>query len=403
MKLHKDLAKIVFLGLVLCLGIGTEMQANSLYSRFGIGILRPYAGASYFGQGNIGIASYSPIALQYLNPASLAFLKRTRFEGSFLYEQADVKIGSAEGKFSDSGFNTLHIGIPMTRGYALSFGLMPYSIISNNYEDIVEGSYRSELVGTGGLERAFLRLSGQIGKRFSYGAGLDVYFGRLERTWRVFYDDASYVRTEDITSTTAIGMGGHAGILLQVSEKISLGAVMTAPATLSTKRQEDYVFRTENSIIEGEMKLPFIQGYGVNYRPNEKVTVLADFEAGNWGSLDKDDILGAETTNTTRYGIGLEYAPSRKLYASLLKKMSYRIGFNAGNLPYLLDGKKIDEKFFTAGLTLPYNAFNSQLEIGMEYGKRGSQSEIGSEETVFRFVFGIASGEKWFNRPKGRK
>ncbi len=399
----QHLFRIINLSVLAGLLFTAQIEANSLYSKFGIGILRPYAGASYFGQGNIGVASYSPIALQYLNPASLAFLKRTRFEGSFLYEKADVKAGGATGKFTDSGFNTLHIGIPMTRGYAISFGLMPYSVVANIYEEVVEGSYRNELIGTGGLERGFLRFSGRIGSRFAYGAGLDVYFGRLEKTWRVFFENASYLRTEDITSTTAVGMGVHLGFLARISKILDFGAVIVGPTTLSTKTQVDYTFKNEASITEGEIRLPLIQTYGLNFHPNNKLILLADFEAGNWGSLKASNLLGAETTNTKRFGVGLEYAPSRKLYASLWKKMSYRIGFNVGNLPYLNNGKEINERFFTAGLTLPYNAFNSQLEMGIEYGKRGNESELGSEETIFRFVFGIASGEKWFNRPRGRK
>ncbi|KAA3662791.1 MAG: hypothetical protein DWQ10_01590, partial [Calditrichaeota bacterium] len=307
--------------MLLLLGFASNVYSNSLYSKFGIGLLRPYAGASYFGQGNIGIASYSPIALQYLNPASLSYLTRTRFEGSFLYEQADVKVGGVSGKFSDSGFNTLHIGVPMTKGYALGFGLMPYSIIANTYEEVVEGSYRSELEGTGGLERAFLRFSGMVGKKFAYGVGLDVYFGRLERTWRVYFDDASYVRTEDVTSTTAVGLSGHFGFLLQLHQKLSIAGIFNAPAVLNTKTQIDYIFRTENEISESKLKLPLIQGYGINYRPNEKLTLLADFENGSWGSLGKNDILGAETTNTNRLGAGIEYAPSRKISASGWKKM----------------------------------------------------------------------------------
>lgn len=402
MRLQRSYIGLIYF-LLLLMGFSQETFSNSLYSKYGIGILRPYAGASYFGQGNIGIAAYSPIALQYLNPAALAYLTRTRFEGSFLFERANVKLNNNTGKFSDSGFNTLHIGIPMADGYALGFGLMPYSIIAHTYEDVVDGEYRSELEGTGGLERAFFRLSGMIGKKFAYGAGFDVYFGRLERTWRVYFDNATYNKTEDVTSTTAVGMSGHVGFLIELHQKLHIAGMINAPASLNTKTQTDYVFRTENDITEGEIKLPLTQGYGLNFKPNSRFTLLADFEASNWGSLAASEILGAKTTDTKRYGVGIEFVPSRKFNESVWKKMSYRLGFNMGNLPYLVAGEKVNEKFVNAGLTLPYNAFNSQMEIGLEYGKRGDANQIGSEENIIRFIFGIASGEKWFVRPERRR
>lgn len=383
---------------------GSSLSANSYFSKYGLGLSRQFAGSAYLGAGNAGVAAFSPLVLQYYNPAAISYLTRTRFEGTFLYEKAEVTTSNSSGKISDSGFNTIHIGIPMTRGYALSFGLMPYSVLNYRFESQgTDSLYTSKLTGSGGIERGFLRLAGRIGNRVAWGAGMDVYFGRLEHTWNVAFVGTNFRNTDDVTSISAVGMGAHFGTLVHVNEKISVGAVWTSPTSLSIKKQVDYAFRTENDISEGTAKTPFVQEYGLNFRPSPSVMVLADISMANWGSVSTKDALGANTTNTFRYAAGIDVNPSKKLYDSFFKKVSYKLGFNAGTLPFLdVKGEKVQEQYVTAGISIPYNAFNSMLDMSFEYGTRGTLDKNIAEEKVFRFVFGIASGERWFVRPKGR-
>ena len=386
-----------------CMSIPAEGISGSIFSRSGIGLLRYSRSAMTFGMGGVGIASVSRNSLPYLNPAGLSFINLTRFEGSFLYEKTDVSFTNDSGRYTRAHFNSFQVAFPVKSGYGIGIGLLPYSDVSYSLSRTVafpEDEATESLTGTGGLEHGIIHFGGKVTSWLAIGAGLDVYFGRIEKTWRVFFEEGSvYENTRDEVSSYMSGVGGHAGLILKISKKINGGAVFYFPANLDLETKTEFRFGEESNTINSKLKLPLSHGYGLNFTPHTRFQAGVDIFFRSWSRIEPEDFLSQKMKNTRRLGLGFSYKPSNDLLAGLFSRMSYRFGFSSSTLPFANNSaEQIQENLFSFGFTLPFNLNISKVDFGFEYGKRGSIDKNLAEETVFRFQVGVTGGEKWFIR-----
>jgi hypothetical protein len=63
-----------------------------------------------------------------------------------------------------------------------------------------------------------------------------------------------------------------------------------------------------------------------------------------------------------------------------------------------IDGSTVWEKFLTSGISIPFNDYNTRIDIGFEGGIRSSASKKIGSETIFRVYIGLVGSEKWFER-----
>lgn len=390
---------IAFLLLMLC---ANHAIAGSIFSRRGIGLLRYSPNTIAMGMGGVGIASISNSALPYLNPASLSSFNLTRFEGSLYFENADVSFSGDEARFSRATFNSFQIVFPIKSGYGLGIGLQPYSEVSYKLSrdvDFPETSAVESINGTGGLERGFIQLGGRVGNWLAFGAGFDVYFGRIERTWRLIFDSSEYNNSVDEVSSYINGVGGNVGLIFKLGKYVDAGAVFYFPANLENETKTKFNFEDESEKRRSTVNLPFSHGYGINFIPNSRFQAGFDLFFQSWSAISPEEFLASKTDDTYRLGLGVSYKPSNDPLSGFFSKLTYRMGFHTSTLPYLTENdEKLRESLFSFGFSIPFNFNISNLDFGMEYGKRGSIDLGGAEETVFRFIIGVTGGEKWFIR-----
>jgi hypothetical protein len=390
---------IAFLLLMLC---ANHAFASSIFSRRSIGLLRYSPSTISMGMGGVGIATISSSALPYLNPAGLSSFNLTRFEGSFYFENADVSFSGDEARFSRATFNSFQAVFPIKTGYALGIGLIPFSDVSYKISrdvDFPETSAVESISGTGGLERGFIQLGGRIGNWLAFGAGFDVYFGRIERTWRLIFDSSEYNHSIDEISSYIDGVGGHAGFIFKLGKYVDAGTVFYFPASLKAETKTKFNFNDESEKKMSTVKLPFSHGYGVNFNPNSRFQAGFDLFFQSWSAISPEEFFASKTDDTYRLGMGVSYKPSNDPLAGFFSKITYRMGFHTSTLPYLTgNDEQLRESLFSFGFSLPFNFNISKIDFGMEYGIRGSIDINGAEETVFRFVIGVTGGERWFVR-----
>lgn len=380
-------------------------DAGSIFSRSGIGLIRYGAGASTFGMGGIGITGINQNTLPYLNPAGLAFFNLTRFEGSFSYENAAVDFPDDEARFVRAVFNSFQAVFPVKSGYSLGVGLQPYSDVSFTLSRSVEFSEETAtetLSGSGGLQRGFIQFGGRLASWLAAGAALDVYFGNIRKTWRVFFAEGSaYANTRVQMSSYLAGVGAHTGILVRVARWLETGAVVYFPATLERRLKVTPTFNTGDVMAEvsGHVRLPLSWGYGVTFEPNPRFQAGIELFFQRWSDVDPDEFFSIQPVNTSRIASGLSYLPSTDPLAGFFSHLIYKLGFNTTTLPYT-DGtnEQIRETVFGLGVGIPFNFNISRLDLGIEYGWRGDIDRQGAKETVLRMVVGITGGEKWFVR-----
>ncbi len=384
----------------------SSASASSIYSRFGIGLVQHFSLSRTIGMGGVGIATLSSSALPYMNSAALPYITGTRFDGSLRYENANINFPNNEGSLANASFNSFQVVFPVKKGYGLGIGLQPYSVVSFRISQEVEfpgstSTATESLTGIGGLQRGFVHFGGTLGKHFSYGAGMNVFFGGVEKTWRVIPTDDSFSPTRDITNSHIRGLGWNTGLVFRANNHISLGAVFQFPTSLGTRTRVEYATGRITPEVTSDTKLPFSHGYGFYLVPTTKWRFGGEVYLQNWSDVESQEIFESTTVNTRRISAGFGYTPSNKPFSGFFERMTYSAGLILAKLPYTETGasvNEIQERLLTLGMAVPFNANRGKLDFGIAIGKRGSLDKNSAEETIFQFTAAVTGGEIWFIR-----
>lgn len=387
----------------------TGAWANSLYSRLGVGLVHMRDGARAIGMGNASLAVADGLSVYHLNPATLAGIALTRLQTEFAYETADVRVNDTTGRFRDATFNGMSLLLPVKKGYSLALGLEPYSRVAftlNQLGTNANGGYEEIYSGSGGIDQAYLALAGTLGSPeasppaagLHYGVVADFYFGRIQRSWRVNFNNGELQSTEDEVGAYYRGFGYHAG-LQWFNPRWQLGCAVRPPVDLDVETRIEYLFGGKSEVIKTQATLPLWIGVGVGFQPNSKWQFAADYRVQRWRDVEPRKSLGATLTNSQQFGAGLEWVPSRNPLDNYLKRIAFRAGATFSRLPYQDPaGRDVAERVVTAGLGLPYRRGHSRLDVAIEYGKRGDLIDNPAEETIFRFSISASAAERWFVR-----
>ena len=160
-----------------------------------------------------------------------------------------------------------------------------------------------------------------------------------------------------------------------------------------------------NSVDTGSSYIPNLMGFGLSVVFNDKLTIAFDYALTDW---TKFKLLGKESNLAKRiqYAGGMEYIPDYKSVNSLKKIMRYRMGFKYLNSRLIVNNEQLSEYGITFGVGVPIikSQSRSMLNIGMEYGLRGTESNSLSREQYTNFVVGFLltphKFDRWFVKRK---
>ena len=119
-----------------------QQATSSPYSFYGIGDVKFKGTAENRAMGGLTIFSDS-IHLNFQNPASYPALKYTTFSIGGSYLTTKLKTSSQEENARRSAMDYLAVGIPMGK-LGAGFGLMPYSSVGYNIQNIIVGPPQEE-------------------------------------------------------------------------------------------------------------------------------------------------------------------------------------------------------------------------------------------------------------------
>jgi hypothetical protein len=72
-----------------------------------------------------------------------------------------------------------------------------------------------------------------------------------------------------------------------------------------------------------------------------------------------------------------------------------RVGFSFEQTQYVFNGKGIDQYSLYTGFSLPLD-FDNTLDVGFQYGKRGTKENNLLSENFYKFSITLSIGELWF-------
>ena len=412
-------------------------QENSPYSRYGVGNLLPAGNIANRSMGGISAGVTDAATINTVNPATYGNLVLTTLDIGIEYDGRTINSTNPVGTFkSNNGIiSYLQVGFPLLYGnkkalknrigWGLTFGLKPITRINykiSNLGSISNDTTNTIYEGNGGVNEAFIGTAVKI-KNFSIGFNSGYLFGSKDYNTKLSLanDSADYFYSSNYETTTRFG-GVFLDAGMQYAIKIKDGYIRLG-AYGNLKRQynatkddlrETFSYNTsgatdkidsvyENAGQKGKVILPSTIGAGFTI---EKPHVLlgADFESTNWDAYrffgQKDFVK-----NSWLGKFGIQYFPSPAGSAKYFNNVRYRAGFSFGN-DYIDVDNSMPIYTVSLGGTFPlklrhsfYDNQYSFMNLSLEYGKRGNNSNIIKENT-FRVGLGFSLSDIWFRREK---
>ncbi len=411
---------------MLGMNINAQTGINSPYSRYGLGQLYgENLNTINMSMGGLSLGIHNSSALNPANPASYASLDSLAFlfEIGVAGNTTTLKTTQLSENGYDATLSYIFAGFPITRWWRSGIGIMPYSKIGYNIEVTVEVPDFSNVVhsfsGDGGLNQIFFGNGFKVNEKLRLGIDISYLFGQSTRSSMVYYPDSVFIFGTKVESRVRGGdfildYGLQYDINLNNTTTATIGLTYANKFNLKAKR--NFLSKTIVGGFNGEVE---VVKDTIEYRPDEKGTIVvpqrlgvgfaikkedrwlvgADFEWQNWkefGAFDISDTL----SNSFRIAVGGEFRPKHSNISSLFKRMTYRTGIRYNKSYLNFDGTPINEFGISFGLGFPMKKSKTEVDLGFEFGRRGTTNNNLVQENFINIFLGISIREQWFHKRK---
>ncbi|MGE5314117.1 MAG: hypothetical protein ACM3Q4_05445 [Acidobacteriota bacterium] len=385
---------------------------GSAYSRYGVGEPSVFSTSRAAALGATGLALAAEGYINQDNPATLGTVTRTLFNGGYQYRGYGATDGTTSSYLNSGGFLNASFAFPVYKPYGIVFAL-GFSPVTNvgYYFNLKEthpraGTIEQSFDGRGGLSALRMSLSYAPAADLYFGMTADYAFGTIRAEQALNYPNSTFfasqvTRTSSIHGFTFRGGALYTGIDralgLSTTKHLSLGLTVLAGGSLSTNEEDLIHLSTVDTTVlrpDGTVKIPVGAGFGLAYQNAGKV-YTADVQMQQWGDFTRSGVHPSELQNSLRAGAGIEWMPSRDFTASYWQQTAYRLGAYAQKTNVYLNGASINEYFATAGIGLPLGN-DARVNLGLEYGIRGTTSSSLIKNNIIRFTLSISAGDVWF-------
>ena len=388
-------------------------SGGSTYSRIGFGEFNYNFSARRAGLGGLGYSIVDKDFLSYTNPAGWNQLESTRFEAGYLVDAGNFSDKSNSAFYSNSYFNGMIFGFPISRDYGVTFtgGIVPYSNVkydvTENVDSILVSPHTASYSGTGGMSRLFFGTSLRMFNDFSIGAALDYYNGESKNSTTISFSSTSTFK--DIENTRDIsyhGIGFTAGIISgDLSNLLSINFVKDWRIGISYSSKVDMSADSANvysttigsyNESTGSLKanLPARIGIGTSFKFDKNYLFTLDYMSQSMEDFTWDGKKSISLQNANKLSFGMEYRPDYNENGFWNQTM-LRAGISYEKTPYKVSGYSVDQLSLTAGVSLPLS-YGNTIDHGFQYSKRGTQDFSLVKENLYRFNVAISIGELWF-------
>ncbi|RYU78734.1 outer membrane protein transport protein [Hymenobacter persicinus] len=414
---------------------------NSPYSRVGFGdFTGNVGGVRQQGMGGVGLAAPNTVNVNELNPAMLAYVTRTTYEAGFSALFRRLHTVSQSNRSGSASLSYLALAVPLSKNWGAAAGLKPYTSVdyeANTVKTIATDPNKASVLtqerGKGGLSEAYLSQGYRIGKNFSLGATASYVFGSIDLSTGTSVFTSADLAT-DITKVVRLehlhysdfAFRGAAHYRGKINDKLNynLAGVYSFQTDLSGTRSLTQRRETANGFeIErfdefvdrkGKAIVPALTQLGVSFDNNKSWSVNVDAAHQQWSKYQPFTNSSATTTatlkNTVRIGVGGEYTPDASSVDNYFKRVSYRVGLTAAQMPYQPNGQTLYDRAVSWGFSFPLPTATpldaTVLSLAFTYGQRGnldSYTNTAEARTVnnvkddyLKMQLGVTLNNRWF-------
>lgn len=399
-----------------------QERSASPYSYYGIGDMTFKGTVENRSMGGLGIIPDS-IHVNLQNPASYSSLIFTNFTVGGSSSTTTFKTDNAESNSNRTTLDYLAVGVPIGKKIGVAFGLMPYTDVGYKIENTVNNGEFEEyrrFQGSGGLNRVFAGVAYKVLPQLSVGIDGQYNFGNIETKSIVALPNVPVqYPTREINDSEYNGFSFNVGLMYQAKLNGKYdwftSATFTPQVTLagSTERQyatityansgaELIVDEVTVSVGNDDVKLPskFTFGTGIGNKTKWFAGAEYTFRQSNELGNRFDNVTSAGFESGHKIALGGYYVPNYQSYNNYLKKITYRAGLRFEKTGLVVNNESINDYGLTLGLGLPLPYLTSNLNMGVEFGRRGTTNANLIQENYVNFFVSFSLGDRWFIKRK---
>lgn len=389
--------------------------SSSPYSFFGLGDVKFRGSIDNRAMGEVSVIPDS-IHINLSNPAMLSNIKLTTFSAAGTFSPVVLRTNTQKEKAQRTSLDYLSVAMP-AKSFAVGFGLLPYSSVGYNIVNNSVANYQYTFKGSGGVNKAYLALSYRINKQFSVGGELQYNFGKIETTNTSTTTIESLTREQNTSTLAGVNFNFGVSHQAKLTDKISIFSGLTvqpesklnlsnarniAVIQLSSSGQEVVYDNKDVVVPDSKMVLPMKISIGTSVGLQKKWMIGTQITANNMSNFTNryGDLSNVSYENALKFSVGGYYIPKYTSFTNYLNKITYRAGFRYENTGIVVNNLSILDRAVTLGFGLPLSGTFSNINIGLEFGKRGTTNAGLIEENYSNISFAFSFNDRWFQKRK---
>lgn len=352
------------------IGVPSSSMAQGALSLQGLGY--PAGGLSARAEGTGGgIADFD--ALSATTPAALAGVGSASLFVQYSPEFRHVTTASGSATTTTARFPLFEGVLPMGESWTL--GLSSSTFLDRSSETSLK---RLQVVGDltdtltlternkvlGAIDDVRLALAWSTSPVIRIGAGVHVFSGSNRITFsQLFPDSAQFISSAQAGRISYAGFAASLGVEYHPSRAIGFA--------LSGRRGGDLRAQSGDTAI-GQAPLPDHYSASVVFEGIPGITISARAAHDSWSSLSALSSSGIQAFDGWDTGAGVEATGPRIMQ----RIITLRAGARLRTLPFGLNGQKVTEKTFAAGLGAPLTRERAGLDVGIQRASRTAGSDV---------------------------
>jgi hypothetical protein len=410
--------KIALIVTILLANFGfAQENTPSPYSFYGIGSTKFKGTNDIVNMGGISVYADST-HINVLNPATYSNQLLTSFQIGGTSSFYKLNSGLQTEKAQKTTFDYLVMGFPVSKKMGVSLGLLPQSAVGYRFvNDNIDGNNTvSRYFGKGGVNKVYLGSGYKINSKFSVGLDFQYLFGTIETESQKLQVDVQY-GSRELNESSLSGISFNAGLTYntKLNSKLNfMSSLVYSPETKLNSNNVRYVslvalssngsvdqasLNKEVDVVDTKLIVPSKLALGAGIG-NRKWFIGGDVTfSGTGNQINRfDNYSNVSYENATRVAFGGFFIPKFDSYDNYFERVTYRAGFKFENTGLVINNTAIKDKSMTLGFGLPIKGTFSRLNLGVEYGERGSVLKGLVREEYFSVNIGLIFNDKWFKK-----
>lgn len=418
---------LIVLTLLVSVSVFSQRTVSSPYSFFGVGEEFKPRTVEQISMGGLGAAYNSLYHINLSNPAAAAYLRYSTYTFGLLNNDLTINDGTTKQSATTTSLSYFSIGFPIGQKAGAHFGLQPvsamgYSLVSNVYDSSNTLTEITRFAGDGGLNRIYGSFGIFAAKNLSVGLEAGFVFGRIENSIRT-QRAGVLLATKNVETanvkTGAIKLGVQYKKELKNKLILDVGATLKLSNTFNARGRE-YLYSLSVGVddfesprdtvydvpLSGKLKNPLEVVVGLGLGKESKWYLGAEYEGQ--GAVNAEGFFNTVNNayafgSSNRISVGGFYIPNINSINGYWKRIKYSAGLRFEDTGLLVNGSSTANAFtsikdfgMSFGLSLPLGRGLSNMNLGVEYGKRGTTSNGLIQENYFNVRVGLSLNDIWF-------